>query len=92
MKIRVKFFAAFKELFGGETKEIELENGSNIQDLLSLLCDSSQCRQRIFNSSGELRPDVKILKKGRHIQFLDGVHTELEKGDVIIIFPPLIGG
>ena len=92
MKIRVKFFATFRELFGGEEKEIELESESNIQDLLNLLCDSSQCRQKIFDHSGKLRPDVKILKRGRHIQFLDGIHTQLKEGDVIIMFPPVFGG
>ncbi len=92
MKIKVKFFATFRELFGGEEKEIELESGSNIQDLLNLLCGSSQRRQEIFDNSGKLRPYVTILKNGRNIQFLGGLHTGLEKGDVIMIFPPMAGG
>ena len=92
MKVKVKFFAAFRELFGSEEKEIELESGANIQDLLAVLCDSPKCRQRIFDEAGKLRRDVKMLKKGQHIQFLDGVHTELEDGDVIAMFPPMLGG
>jgi len=92
MKIRVKFFATFRELFGGEEKEIELENGSNIQDLLNRLCDLSRCHQKIFDDSGKLRPDVKILKKRRHVQFLDGLDTQLEEGDVLIMFPVASGG
>jgi len=40
MKVTVKLFATFRELFGAEVKEIELENGANIQDLLNLLCHS----------------------------------------------------
>ena len=92
MKVRVKFFATFKELFGCEAKEVELENESNIQGLLNLICDSSQCRQKIFDPSGEIRRDVKILKKGSNVQFADGVQTRLKDGDVIIMFPSLFGG
>jgi len=92
MRIKVKFFATFRDLFGGEEEEIELESGASVQDLLNVLCDSDRCRQEIFDESGELRRHVKMLKKGRHIQFLDGVHTELEDGDVITMFPPVGGG
>jgi molybdopterin synthase sulfur carrier subunit len=92
MKIRVKFFATFKELFGGGEKEIELGSGASIQDLINLLCVSAQCRQEIFGNSDKLRPYIKILKNGRHIQFLDGVHTKLGEGDVVTVFPPAGGG
>lgn len=103
----MKFFATFREVFGGAEKEIELESGSTIQDLLNVLCDSRRCRQKIFDRSGKLKPYIKILKNGRNIplfedtrielegkriQFLGGIHTELEDGDVVAIFPPVGGG
>lgn len=92
MNIKVKFFQTFKELFVGEEKEIGLESGANIQGLLNFLCDSRQRRQKIFGNSGKLRPYVKVLKNGRDIDFLDGVHTELKEGDVVAMFPPVGGG
>ncbi len=91
MKVKVRFFATFRELFGRE-KEIELGSRSNIQELLNLLCDSHRRRQEIFDRSGKLRPHVKILKNGRNIQFLGGSNAELEDADVLAIFPPVAGG
>jgi molybdopterin synthase sulfur carrier subunit len=92
MKVRVKFFAAFREIFGAEEREIELDSGASVQDLLHILCDSSGCRQKLFDEAGRLRRDVKMLKKGKHVQLVDETHSELEDGDVISMFPPLFGG
>ncbi|GAI13636.1 unnamed protein product [marine sediment metagenome] len=88
MKIKVKFFATFREVFSGEVKEIELDNRSNVQDLLNLLCDSPQRSQEIFDDSGNIKRYVRVLKNGRRVQFLDGLRTELGEGDVVAMFPP----
>ena len=87
----MKFFASFRELWGGKEKEIELQGGSNIGELLDLLCDSSKRREQIFNG-GELRPYLAIMKNGNHIQYLNGLETKLDEGDTIVIFPPVGGG
>ena len=92
MKIRVKFFATLRELFGAEEKEIELESGSDILDLLNILCDSSRRRQMIFDNSGKPKTYIQILKNRRPIQSLDGIHTKLGEGDVVGILPPVFGG
>jgi len=91
-KIKVKFFASMGEVFQEKEREIELERASNIRDLLDLLCNTYERRQRIFDQSGEIRADVVVLRNGRHIYFLDGIRTELKDGDTIAIFPPIYGG
>lgn len=92
MKIKVKFFAPFRELFGANESEIELRSAPDVRELLNLLCKSSERRDKLFDQSGELRPYVMILKNGQPIQILDGVRTKLEEGDEIAIFPPVSGG
>jgi molybdopterin synthase sulfur carrier subunit len=92
MKIKVKFFATFRELFGAELRELELGSGTDIKELLNILCDSRQCHAAVIDSSGNLRPYIKVFDNGRDIKFLDGMHTELKEGDVVALFPPVGGG
>lgn len=93
MKIKAKFFLTFKELFNEDKAEIELKEGSNLHDLLDLLCGTDKTRRDgIFEQSGELRSTVNILKNGQHIGFLGGLQTVLKDEDSIAIFPPMAGG
>lgn len=92
MKVKVKFFAPFRELFGANEREIELEGASDVQELLNILCDSDERREKVFDQYGELNSYVMILKNGQPVQILDGVQTKLEEGDEIAIFPPVSGG
>jgi molybdopterin synthase sulfur carrier subunit len=91
LKIKVKFFSFFRDLFRAEEKEVLIEKGTNVHSLLHLLCDSSVKRERVFNDQ-ELRPYLAILVNGRHINSLRGLETELADGDTISIFPPAGGG
>ena len=63
MKIKVKFFATFRELFGAELRELELGSGTDIKELLNILCDSRRCHAAIIDSSGNLRPYIKVFDK-----------------------------
>lgn len=92
MRIKVVFFAPFRELFSADESEIELNSASNVQEVLNLLCNSDERREKMFDQFGELRSYVTILKNGQSIKTLSGVQTGLEEGDEIAIFPPVTGG
>ena len=47
---------------------------------------------RVLDPSGELRQFVNIFVGARNIQVLDGLATQLAKGDVISIIPAVAGG
>lgn len=91
-KVTVFFFASVREVFQERKNEIELKKAPNIRGLLTLLCNTSERRRKIFDECGEVKSDITILKNGRNIDFLGGIATELFEGDSISIFPPVYGG
>jgi molybdopterin synthase sulfur carrier subunit len=92
MIVSVKAYAAFRDVLG-DVVDVELGEKATIEDLLRLLCRSNKALfEMIFDKSGGLRDDVNILKMGRHIQSLKGTETELQDGDKIAIFTPVVGG
>lgn len=91
MIIKVKAFARFREVLGKEL-DVELDGKATIADLLTTMCTSQDAQDVIFDESGGIKKYVNILKKGRHIQSLNGILTELEDGDEVAIFPPVAGG
>ena len=92
MKVKVKFFAPFREIFGANESEMELKGAPDVQALLNLLCDSNERRDKIFDQFGKLNSSVMIMKNGQPIQTLGGILAQLEDGDEIAIFPPVSGG
>jgi MoaD family protein len=91
LKIKIKFFSFFRDLFQAGEKDVNIERGADVQDLLNFLCDSSKKRERVFEGR-ELKPYLAILKNGKHIHSLNGLETKLDEGDLIAIFPPAGGG
>ena len=92
MRVKAIFFAPFRELFGADEINVDLDGTPNVKNLLDFLCNSNTLREKIFNEFDELRSDLTILKNGRSIQTLSGLNTELEDGDEVAIFPTVAGG
>ncbi len=91
MKVTVRFFAMFREVFQARERDVVMAEGATIADLLESLCTSSKERDELFEN-GTLKPFLIILKNGRHIQHLEGLATVIENGDVISVFPAVAGG
>lgn len=91
MRIKVKFFAYLRDLFGGKERDFEIETGATIQEFLDLLCDSPELHNEIFQGR-ELNSNLVIFKNGTSIKGLNGLKTPLGEGDSINIFPYIGGG
>ena len=93
MKVHVKFRTIFREVFGMDEMELDLDSGANILSLLNILCDSQDRRAKIFDSSNtNLRRHVTITKNGRFILHLNWLQTELFDGDKVEILMLAAGG
>ena len=86
LRIKVKFFAYLRDLFEGKKRDVEIETGATVRELLDLLCDSPRLRKEIFKDR-EVNPNLVIFKKGVSIQSLNGLESDLNEGDTINIFP-----
>ena len=89
MKINVKFLSKFKDIFGTDEMQLELEDSAKVHDALDLLCDSEDRRKSIFSrEKAKLRHDVMVARNGLFILYLDRLNTPLHKGDTLTIFYP----
>ncbi|MFX0062719.1 MAG: ubiquitin-like small modifier protein 1 [Candidatus Hermodarchaeota archaeon] len=92
IKVTVKFFATFREVIKEGTIEIELEEDTDVSQLLQVLCNSYDLRDQLFDEKNDRKKWIKILINGRNIDFLEGLKTRLNSDDVIAVFPPVAGG
>ncbi len=92
MKVNIRAFANFREILGRDLS-VDLEDGSNVGDLLESLSESrQQLRPAIFDETGQVREYVIIMKNRKDVSALQGLKTALEEGDEVAILPPVAGG
>jgi molybdopterin synthase sulfur carrier subunit len=92
ISVQVDFHFTVQQVFGEKSIRMALSPPPTVKGLLDLLCTSRERYAQIFDDSGRLRSDIKVLRNGRNVVFLDGLDTELDNGDKIAIFPQVVGG
>lgn len=92
ISVQVDFHATIQKVFGEKSIRITSNSPLSVKNLLDRVCTSQERREQIFAASNCLRSDVTILKNGRNVVFLEGLDTELNTGDRIAVFPPVVGG
>jgi molybdopterin converting factor small subunit len=88
VKIKVTFYFGLGDLFGKETRDIELRDGASIKDVLEQLCDSEEYHCALFSITGSINPLISISKNGKTIGDLNHLLKERDWIDVV----PIIGG
>ncbi len=91
--VRVKFFATFKQITNKKEIELQLEEGTNISQLIDILIKSyNDLKKEIYDDKNKIKDYIQILKNGRNIKYLNALNTQLKDADTISIFPPVAGG
>lgn len=79
MKVEVKFFARCREIVGEKIKEVEVEEGMKIQDLIDLL----------LTTYPELKKEKLIISLNHKYAPLN---ANVKENDEVAVFPPVSGG
>lgn len=92
MKVKVRFFARFRELLGTDIIA-EPANGTSIGSLVSGIARKNpEGYDAIFDEHGTFREFVIVMQNGKRIETADAGTVMIADGDEIAIFPPVAGG
>ncbi|MBI2608957.1 MAG: MoaD/ThiS family protein [Deltaproteobacteria bacterium] len=81
MKIKIKYFAFYRDYFKKECEEIVLEKPLNVEDVFKMLLKSSPLKEKLLSST--------LFAVNQ--EYVDKTHV-LQEGDELIFVPPVSGG
>jgi molybdopterin converting factor subunit 1 len=81
MKVKVKFFASYKEALGKDEIDLELDDDSNVSKLLDIL-------RKDHPKLGNL---METLVVSVNLEYAD-YEKKLKEGDEVALLPPVSGG
>ena len=84
MKVRVKYFARYREALGLSEEIIEFEQSVNVAEILSLIRSRGGKWQHCFDSGAE------VLSAINHE--IVSAENDVKDGDELAIYPPVTGG
>jgi molybdopterin synthase sulfur carrier subunit len=92
MKVRVRFFARFRELLGTDIIA-EVAERTTLPDLIKQVAQKNiEGHHAIFDEHGQFREYVILMRNARRIDTADAAKNVVADGDEIAVFPPVAGG
>ncbi len=91
VRVKVKFFAYFREIFCAREKELAVEKGSTLADVLRQIIETPRQREELFQED-QLKPRVVIMINGVVVPAEALPTRRLEDHSVVAIFPMMGGG
>jgi sulfur-carrier protein len=89
----IKVFANFREICGGKTVTLPINDGQSILSVLTQLIERFPLMdEELFTEEKKLKPLVHVFINGRNIIHLEGLTTPVKETDQIALFPPVAGG
>jgi adenylyltransferase/sulfurtransferase len=73
-------------------KEVEIDAGSVADALQDLTKRYPGLKQHLFDDHGDLRRYVNVYLNDEDVRDLQGVETEMQNGDRLMIVPSIAGG
>jgi molybdopterin synthase sulfur carrier subunit len=92
MTVKVRFFARFRELFGGDIVT-DAPVGTSFMGMIKEIAGKNrEGYAAIFDENGAFREFVILMKNGKRIDCANAALTPVADGDEIAVFPPVAGG
>ncbi len=92
MKIQVRMFGKFKQLFG-DGKEVEVSAGITPLDALErVVARESPLYSQIFDDGGKIRSYIVLMVNRKRISPAKFSLASLNEGDELAVLPPVAGG
>jgi molybdopterin synthase sulfur carrier subunit len=92
VKIRVRFFARFRELLGTDIL-VDPVSGTGLAALVREVARRNpEGFNAIFDEHGIFREFVILMRNGKRVEAADSEEAMVADGDEIAIFPPVSGG
>jgi len=95
LNIRIRYFAALREILGVREEVISVDREVTVKELLTVLSERHGETFSLFvleqGGSGPQR-NLQFLINGNNIKNLEGLLTRVEDGDEFAIIPPVGGG
>jgi MoaD family protein len=90
----INFYATFRPIVGGKTVQVDLPDGSTINDVLDSLFERFPAlKAEVLDEQGNLAPAFHFFVNGRDVHHLTEYRkTPLSSQDKLDVFPPVGGG
>ena len=94
MTITVKFVGALRHASGAGELALDCTDDVSIRELISEITKELPALKRslIDQQLEDPRPNVLILVNGKEISVLNGLETNLQNGDEVVLVPVVHGG
>ncbi len=93
MNVRVRFYGMAYDEVGTREIQMELVEGSNVDELLSILVERyPSLTKLVYDDEGVFREYLEVAVNQTDIIGLDGLETVLKENDTVLIMPPIGGG
>ncbi len=92
MKVRVRYFARFREVFGDAVEREITGETTLIQLLREATAANSEGYPLLFGGDGTPHRFVILMLNGKRVEHAEAGGIHLSDGDEIAVFPPVAGG
>jgi len=92
--MKVNFYATLRDIAGGKTVELPLEQGASAKEVLdAIIMKFPAMKKELLHEDGRLYGHVHFFINGRDVQFTDNdLETRIMPDDEISVFPAVGGG